>query len=294
MSMEKGFIIKLVAGDYSVICNHQIFLCKARGLFRNQNQSPMVGDEVLFTYDKTTNHSVIHQILPRKNQLLRPPVANIDIALIVMSTIEPSFDAYLVDKLIVQIEMANITPILCISKCEHMNQELQNLIANYQQAGYQVIPFSAHKQIHIDKIKEVIQDQKVVLCGQSAVGKSSLINVLAQEQKKEIGNFSAKLGRGKHQTREVEFLQIENAFIADTPGFSRLELNIEPASLARIFKDFDLYAKDCKYNTCLHKDEPQCGVKKAVQEGKIHPQRYKNYLQLLQEVKEGKKVWRKK
>ncbi len=294
MSMEKGFIIKLVAGDYSVICNHQIFLCKARGLFRNQNQSPMVGDEVLFTYDKTTNHGVIHQILPRKNQLLRPPVANIDIALIVMSTIEPSFDAYLVDKLIVQIEMANITPILCISKCEHMNQELQNLIANYQQAGYQVIPFSAHKQIHIDKIKEVIQDQKVVLCGQSAVGKSSLINVLAQEQKKEIGNFSAKLGRGKHQTREVEFLQIENAFIADTPGFSRLELNIDPASLARIFKDFDLYAKDCKYNTCLHKDEPQCGVKKAVQEGKIHPQRYKNYLQLLQEVKEGKKVWRKK
>ena len=103
MSMEKGFIIKLVAGDYSVICNHQIFLCKARGLFRNQNQSPMVGDEVLFTYDKTTNHGVIHQILPRKNQLLRPPVANIDIALIVMSTIEPSFDAYLVDKLTVNI-----------------------------------------------------------------------------------------------------------------------------------------------------------------------------------------------
>ncbi len=286
--MKKGIIIKLVAGEYSVYDQKQIFRCKARGLFRNQNQIPLVGDEVTFTYDETTQHGLIQTILPRKNQLLRPPVANIDIALIVMSTIEPTFDAYLVDKLIVQIEMANITPILCISKSEYMTKELQTLIDNYQFAGYCVIPFSAHQHQNIEKIKEVIEGKKVVLCGQSAVGKSSLINVLANEEKKEIGMFSQKLGRGRHQTREVEFLLINHAFIADTPGFSRLELNIEPTSLARIFKDFNQYAKDCKYNTCLHKDEPHCGVKNAVQMGKIHPQRYQNYLNILQEVKEGK------
>ena len=287
-------IIKSVAGDYSVYYQKQIYLCKARGVFRNQETSPLCGDEVLFEYDSISKHGLIHTILPRKNQLIRPAVSNIDLSLIVMSTVEPAFDSYLVDKLIVQIEMANIEPIICISKCEHITPQLQELIDNYKKAGYVVIPFSAHQNTNIDIIKNIIKNKKVVLCGQSAVGKSSLINVLAQEVKKEIGQFSQKLGRGKHQTREVEFLLIDESFIADTPGFSRLDLNIDPSSLARIFKDFNLYANDCKFHSCLHKDEPNCKIKEAVNEKIIHPQRYKNYLQLLMEVKGEKKIWRKK
>ncbi len=292
--MKKGIIVKCVAGDYTILSENQSYICKARGIFRNTNQTPLCGDNVTFEFDEKTNHGLITSILPRKNQLLRPPVANIDVSLIIMSTIEPTFDSYLVDKLIVQIEMANIEPILCISKSEHLSKEIEDLITNYQKAGYTVIAFSSHNDININKIKEIIKGKKVVLCGQSATGKSSLINALANEQKKEVGNYSQKLGRGKHQTREVEFLVLHDALIADTPGFSRLDLNIEPSSLARIFKDFNDYASECKYNTCLHLNEPQCKVKEAVEQGLIHPQRYKNYLQILTELKGEKKIWRKK
>ncbi len=289
-----GIIIKLVAGDYTVLSDNKTYNCKARGLFRNTNETPVCGDKVEFTYDESSKHGTITKILPRKNKLLRPCVSNVDISLIVMSTIEPAFDSYLVDKLIVQIEMENIEPIICISKCEHMNDDLKALLENYELAGYKVIPFSSHKNININKIIDVIKNKTVVLCGQSAVGKSSLINVLANTNLKEIGNYSQKLGRGKHQTREVEFLKINGAFIADTPGFSRLDLNIEKTSLARIFKDFDKYSSGCKYNTCIHENEPECKVKEALEKGLIHPQRYKNYLQMLTEIKGDKKIWRKK
>ena len=289
----QGLIIKLIAGDYTVYANNQTYLCKARGIFRNINMSPVCGDICDFTYDEN-GYGTITKIYPRKNFLIRPPVANIDVALIIMSTIKPNFDAYLVDKLIVQAEMANIKPIICISKCEFLDSSLLKLLENYKMAGYEVITFSSHQQININKILEVISGNKVVLCGQSAVEKSSLINELFKDNLRKVGDFSEKLGRGKHQTREVEFLKIGNGFIADTPGFSRLDLNISDTSLARIFKDFNLYAKDCKYNTCLHIHEPYCKVKEAVEKNLIHPIRYENYIKLQKELKEGKTSWRKK
>ncbi len=287
-----GTIVKSVAGDYSILSDNKLYVVKARGLFRNLNMKPICGDEVEFSYDKTNNHGNIIKIYDRKNSLIRPAVSNIDIALIIMSTVSPRFDSYLVDKLIVQIEMANIEPVICVSKCEYMQDDLKVLIDNYIAAGYQVICFSAHENINIDKIKEIMSHKKVVLCGQSAVGKSSLINSLIDKNYRSIGEYSKKLGRGKHQTREVEFIQINDSLVADTPGFSKLMLNIEETSLARIFKDFDKYAVGCKYNTCLHENEPDCKVIEAVNDGLIHPTRYQNYLQLLKEVRSEKK-WKK-
>ncbi len=292
----KGFIIKSISGDFHVLNleNNKIYKCKVRGQIRNKNLLPICGDNVEFEYDESTNFSIITELLPRKNELIRPPIANVDIALIVMSTIQPNYDSYLVDKLIVAATLQNIEPVLIISKCEFMTEEIKTLTDNYAFAGYNVIEVSTLKNINLPKINDLIIHKKVVLCGQSAVGKSSLINSLLENNTRRIGDYSKKLGRGKHQTREVEFIHIHGAYVADTPGFSRLDLKVNEMDLARIFKDFNLYAKHCKFNSCLHINEPNCAVKEAVKKGLIDSRRYENYLHLMKEIKEGKQVWRKK
>lgn len=292
----EGFIVKSIAGDFHVFCKktNKTYICKARGQIRNKNLLPVCGDEVIFDYDESTNFSIITDIIKRKNQLIRPPVANVDIALIVMSTIKPNFDSYLVDKLIVSATMENIEPVIIVSKCEFMSAELKSLLDNYKNAGYVVVEVSSHNNINIDKVEQIIKDKKVILCGQSAVGKSSLINSLLKDNARKIGDFSEKLGRGRHETREVEFININGAYVADSPGFSRLDIKIELTSFARIFKDFNMLANKCKFNTCLHKDEPNCAVKNALQQGIIDQRRYNNYLHLMSEIKDGKHVWRKK
>lgn len=292
----KGFIVKSIAGDFHVYDKetNKTYVCKARGQIRNKNLLPVCGDEVVFEFDEANNFSLITDILPRKNQLIRPPVANVDIALIVMSTIKPNFDSYLVDKLIVSASMENIEPILIVSKCEHLNDELKSLLDNYKLAGYTVVEVSSHQNINIDEVSKLIEGKKVILCGQSAVGKSSLINSMLKDNTRTIGDFSEKLGRGKHQTREVEFINVNGAYVADSPGFSRLDIKVELTSFARIFKDFNEHASRCKFNTCLHKNEPNCAVKEAVENKLIDIRRYNNYIHLMTEIKDGKHVWRKK
>ena len=292
----RGFIVKSIAGDFHVYSKetNKVYVCKARGQIRNKNLLPVCGDEVVFDFDEAANFSLITDIEPRRNQLIRPPVANVDVALIVMSTIKPNFDSYLVDKLIVSASMENIEPILIVSKCEHLTDELRSLLDNYKLAGYTVIEVSSHQNINIDEVSKLIEGKKVILCGQSAVGKSSLINSLLNDNTRSIGDFSEKLGRGKHQTREVEFININGAYVADSPGFSRLDIKVELTSFARIFKDFNKYAACCKFNTCLHKNEPNCAVKDAVENKLIDIRRYNNYLHLMNEIKDGKHVWRKK
>ena len=292
----KGFIIKSIAGDFHVLNseNNQIYICKARGQIRNKNLLPVCGDMVTFDYDEKADFSIITNILPRKNQLIRPPVANVDIALIVMSTIKPNFDSYLVDKLIVSATMENIESVIVVSKCEHMTEDIKSLIENYKSAGYIVIEVSSHQNINIEEVNKVIEGKRVILCGQSAVGKSSLINSLLNDNTRSIGDFSEKLGRGRHETREVEFIYINGAYVADSPGFSRLDIKVEMETYARLFKDFEKLACGCKFNTCIHKDEPNCAVKNAVESGIIDKRRYDNYLHLMKEIKEGKHVWRKK
>lgn len=292
----KGFIVKSIAGDFHVLNNEDknIYICKARGQIRNKNIQPICGDEVEFEFDEVNNFSIITNIYERKNQLVRPPIANVDVALIVMSTIKPNFDSYLVDKLIVSATLENIEPIIIVSKCEHLNDQTKSLLDNYIQAGYKVIYISSHQNINIDLVLDEIKDKKVVLCGQSAVGKSSLINSLLNDNSRSIGDFSEKLGRGKHETREVEFIYINGAYVADSPGFSRLDLKVELTTFARTFKDFNILANKCKFNTCIHRNEPSCAVKDAVEKGIIDLRRYSNYIHLMNEIKDGKHVWRKK
>ena len=292
----EGFILKSIGGLFYVLNNktNEIYTCKAKGQFRNINFSLVCGDEVIFEHDKINDFSNIIDVKPRKNYLIRPLIANVDVALIVMSTIKPNFDSYLVDKLIVLTTMQNIEPIIVVSKCEFLDENTKSLIENYKFAGYKVILISSHQNINIDLLKNEIKNKKVVLCGQSAVGKSSLINALAKNQNRLIGDFSEKLGRGKHQTREVEYINIDNAYVADTPGFSKLDIKIDLVTYAHIFKDFAKYSIDCKYKTCLHKDEPFCKVKEAVSNNLIDKRRYDNYIHLMNEIKDGKHVWRKK
>ena len=292
----KGFIVKSIAGDFHVYSEEtgKVYVCKARGQIRNLKLQPVCGDEVVFEYDENANFSIITSILERKNQLVRPPIANVDIALIVMSTIKPNFDAYLVDKLIVAATMENIEPVIVVSKCEFIDDEVKSLIDNYKKANYQVIEVSSHNDINVDELAKIINNKKVVLCGQSAVGKSSLINALLKDDTRSIGDFSEKLGRGKHQTREVEFINVNGAYVADSPGFSRLDIKVELTSLARIYKDFEKLANECKFSTCLHINEPDCAVKNAVTHNIIDKRRYDNYLHLVKEIKDGKQVWRKK
>lgn len=292
----EGFILKSIGGLFYVLNNktNEIYTCKAKGQFRNINFSLVCGDEVIFEHDKINDFSNIIDVKPRKNYLIRPLIANVDVALIVMSTIKPNFDSYLVDKLIVLTTMQNIEPIIVVSKCEFLDDSTKSLIENYKFAGYKVILISSHQNINIDLLKNEIKNKKVVLCGQSAVGKSSLINALANNQNRLIGDFSEKLGRGKHQTREVEYINIDNAYVADTPGFSKLDIKIDLVTYAHIFKDFAKYSADCKYKTCLHKDEPCCKVKEAVSNNLIDKRRYDNYIHLMNEIKDGKHVWRKK
>ena len=291
-----GFIVKSIAGDFHVLNNEDknIYICKARGQIRNKNIQPICGDEVEFEFDEVNNFSIITNIYERKNQLVRPPIANVDVALIVMSTIKPNFDSYLVDKLIVSATLENIEPIIIVSKCEHLNEQTKSLLDNYIQAGYKVIYISSHQNININLVLDEIKDKKVVLCGQSAVGKSSLINSLLNDNSRSIGDFSEKLGRGKHETREVEFIYINGAYVADSPGFSRLDIKVELTTFARTFKDFNALANKCKFNTCIHRNEPSCAVKDAVEKGIIDLRRYSNYIHLMNEIKDGKHVWRKK
>jgi len=292
----EGFIIKSISGDFHVysIDDKKTYVCKVRGQIRNKNITPVCGDMVTFSYDEDAKFSIITDIKERKNKLVRPPIANVDIALIVMSCYKPSFDSYLVDKLITAASLEFITPVIILSKCEYLDDEVDSLLKNYEQAGYQVIRTSSKQNINIDKVKEIIKDKKVVLCGQSAVGKSSLINALLEDDKRTIGDFSEKLGRGKHQTREVEYINVDGGFIADSPGFSSLDIKVELPIFARVFKDFDTIANSCRFQNCLHNNEPDCAIKKAVENGIIDKRRYVNYLHLQSEIKDGKHVWKKK
>ena len=292
----KGFIIKSLSGTFYVESyeDNKLYPCKVRGKIRGQKITPICGDEVDFGFDSEANFSLINEILPRKNQLIRPAIANVDIAIIVMSTIKPNFDSYLVDKMIVSARKEAIEPIIVTTKCEFMTDDIKTLLDNYAKAGYKVFEVSSHQNINVKKLHSFLEGKKCVMCGQSAVGKSTLINSFLNNNLREIGDYSEKLGRGKHTTREVEYINVDGIYIADSPGFSSLEIKIDLVDLARAFKDFEVLANKCRFSTCLHDNEPGCAIKEAVNEGIIDKRRYQNYLHLKSEVKDGKHVWVKK
>jgi ribosome biogenesis GTPase len=267
----KGRIIKNISNDYTIDANNKLYTCKPRGKFRIKNATPLVGDTV--TFDEINNY--ITDIEPRKNELIRPSIANIDAAVIVTSVKKPDFDSYLLDKTLTIISYNNINPIIYFTKLDLLNEnELNNIneyIEYYQKIGYQVATKS-------DQLLKLIKNKTIVFTGQSGAGKSTLLNKIAPHLELKTDEISMALGRGKHTTRHTELYNINNTYIADTPGFSKIDFyGMSDIDIRDNMKEMFDNLEHCKYADCMHIKEDNCYVIKLVSEGKILASRYNNY-----------------
>ena len=273
----QGRIIKQISNDYTVLSNNNYYICKARGKFRNLNLKPLVGDIVKF--DDKNNY--ILEINNRKNELVRPPISNVDQAIIVTSVKDPDFSSNLLDKLINIIEFNNIKPIICITKMDLLNNneldEINEFINYYKSIGYEV-----YFNTEINKLKNIFKDKITVFTGQSGAGKSTLLNRLDSNLNIKTDEISYALGRGKHTTRHTELINILGGMIADTPGFSSLGfIGMTNSDIRDNFVEFNLYRNKCKYQDCMHDKENDCYVKDKVEDNTILKSRYENYIKFI-------------
>lgn len=286
--MYKGRIVKALSGFYYVECNDIVYQCKARGNFRKKDLKPLVGDFCEFSYEKGSDGYIL-SIDKRKNELIRPPICNVDQALLVFSAKEPDFSTILLDRFLMVIESKNIEPIICVSKIDLCDREsIEKELEPYKRAGYKVIYISSKQKQGLECVKELLNNKVTVITGQSGVGKSSLLNALDIYLNIDTNQISKALGRGKHTTRHVELIKMYNGYVADTPGFSSLEIEGEPTDVAVAYHDFKELSSMCKFRGCLHDSEPYCAIKEAVNENKISKDRYEHYLMFLKEAKENK------
>ena len=290
----KGKIMKGIAGFYYVnVAGSGLYECKAKGIFRKEKIKPLVGDEVeMEVLDESEKTGNIERILPRRNELIRPAVANIDQALVIFAVTDPKPHFNLLDRFLVMMERKEIPVVLCFNKKDIAKpEEAGGLEEIYSACGYPLILTSALTMENIERIRELLLGKTTAVAGPSGVGKSSLINLLQPEACMETGSISRKIARGKHTTRHSELIYIEEgAYIMDTPGFSSLYVNdFEKEELKRYFREFIPFEGYCRFNGCSHVHEPGCAVKQAVEERKIHRTRYENYLEMYRELKEKKK-----
>ena len=290
----QGKIIKGIAGFYYVhVVESGLYECKAKGVFRKEKIKPLVGDMVeLDVLDEIEKKGNIVDILPRKNELIRPAVANIDQALVVFAVNKPKPHFNLLDRFLIMMESKEIPVILCFNKKDIAAEpEIQKLKDIYEACGYQMVFTSAIQEENVSQLKELLKGKTTAIAGPSGVGKSSLINILQPDAKMETGSISEKIERGKHTTRHSELIWIEDdTYIMDTPGFSSLYTNdFEKEELKFYFTEFSPFEGQCRFQGCDHVHEPGCAVKDALEEGKIHPVRYENYLEMYQELKEKRR-----
>ena len=268
----EGKIVKIISNSFTVLSDKE-YICNARGKFRNLKITPLVGDNVIFD----NNKKIILDIKTRKNSLIRPPIANIDQALIVSSVKEPNFSTNLLDKLLVIITYNNIKPIICLTKLDLLKKselkEIDAYIKYYSSLGYVVISNQDKKTI-----KELLKDKLTVITGQSGAGKSTLLNMLDKNLELKTNAISKALGRGKHTTRHVELYNIDGGLVVDTPGFSAIDLSDMPNIAIRdnMIEMYENLSK-CKYRDCMHIKEDGCAVKRKVENGEILISRYNNY-----------------
>ncbi|MDF2668144.1 MAG: GTPase RsgA [Paenibacillus sp.] len=301
--MAVGLIVKALSGYYYVQpeeLNGATVQCRARGIFKKKGISPLVGDRVL--YERTENgEGMVDEIMPRSTELIRPPIANVNLAVLLFSTTEPSLNLQLLDKFLVHTERAGLESIIVLTKLDLLAESHDTAVTDdlnliqakqlYENIGYKVIITSSKTGEGLEEVRTALYDRISVFSGQSGVGKSSLLNELVPGLKLETNIISMKLGRGKHTTRHVELFPMEGGgFIADTPGFSQLDfLHLEPEELSACFAEMRGYSAGCKFRSCLHQHEPDCMVLSALEQGKIASSRYEHYLSFLIEMKERKR-----
>ena len=284
----QGRIIKSLAGFYYVESDGVVYQTRARGNFRKKGQTPYVGDFVDFSAEDHSEGYIL-AIHDRKNSLVRPPIVNIDQAVVIMSAKEPDFNANLLDRFLVLLEHKAIEPIVYISKMDLLTSpdEIAAIQKQYQEIGYQFCTF-------LDELLPLLTDKVTVFMGQTGVGKSTLLNKIAPDLKLETGEISDSLGRGRHTTRAVSFYNVNGGKIADTPGFSSLDYEISNAEdLNKAFPELRRLSRLCKFRSCTHTHEPSCAVKDAVESGELWQSRYDNYLQFLSEIENRRETYKK-
>ena len=289
-----GKIIKGIAGFYYVhVAESGVYECKAKGIFRNRNIKPTVGDDVEIEVLSEVDHlGNINEILPRKNILVRPAVTNVDQAIIIFALKDPVPNLQLLDKFLIQMNKQRIPVVICFNKSDLIRKDqIEELMEIYGKSGAQMVFVSAKNKEGIDLLFSALKGKTSTVAGPSGVGKSSIINTIQSDVHMEIGVLSEKIKRGKHTTRHSQFIPVDvNTYILDTPGFSTLSLdNIDAEELKQYYPEFELYEPFCKYGGCNHIGETACGIKDALADCQLSPVRYEHYRSLYEELKMVKK-----
>ena len=290
----QGKIIKGIAGFYYIYAEDgNIYECKAKGIFRKDNFKPLVGDNVEITVlNEEEKEGSVTSILPRRNSLIRPAVANVDQAFLIFAMENPKPNFLLLDRFLIMMKQQEIPAVICFNKKDvGEKEEMEKLYEIYTGCGYRVVLSSTYEGEGMDEIHEILKGKTTVVAGPSGVGNSSITNCMQGEVQMETGEISKKLKRGKHTTRHSQVIPVEkNTFLVDTPGFSSLYLtDMKEEELRDYFPEFVMYEPQCRFQGCMHIHEPGCAVKKALSEGKISQQRYDNYLALYEELKEKRR-----
>lgn len=290
----QGKIIRGIAGFYYVhVPEIGILECKAKGIFRKNKLKPLVGDLVeVSVLDEENKKGNIDEVLERKNELIRPAVANIDQAVVIFAVKKPEPNLNLLDRFLIMMQQKDIPCILVFNKSDlATEEEKQKLQECYKNSGCEILFISAKQDQGMEEVKKLLVGKTSTVAGPSGVGKSSLINKLQSGVNMETGSISEKIERGKHTTRHTEFIPIgEDTFIMDTPGFSSLAVfDMEKEDLEQFYLEFDEYRENCRFNGCSHTHEPGCQVKEAIEEGSISKERYENYKLIYEELKNRKK-----
>ena len=287
----EGIIIGNISNTYKIETTEKIYVAYARGKFKNRDIKPLVGDRVeIEVTDEEKNEAIIEEIKTRKKEIKRPKIANIEQIVFIVATKNPKPDLLMLDKQLAYSEKIKIEPIIIVNKCD-LKDEYKTIKELYTKVGYKVIVTSAKQNIGIDELKQELQNKTSVFSGNSGVGKSSIINALFNTEKTQEGEISCKNKKGKNTTTDIKLYELEkNTYIADTPGFSSFEISeIESTELDKCFREFVPEIEKCEFVGCTHIKEENCGVKKAMQEGRVSTERYERYCKIYSELKEKEK-----
>ena len=285
----RGIIVKGIAGFYYVSCGDETIECKARGIFKNRGITPAVGDDVEISLTAEPGKGVIEEILPRKNVFIRPPIANIDTFIVVMAAAHPKPNFPVIDKFLVMADAKGTDIVICVNKTDIAKPKDIESIREIYEGLYPVVMASAETGAGIDELKSKLSGKKAAFAGPSGVGKSSILNAILPQANAQMGEISHKTKRGRHTTRHVEIFRVGDFMIYDTPGFTSFDImEAGEDTLDMHYPEMAVYKGKCYYDDCRHLKEPDCMVKKALEEGRIHPMRYESYRTQIEEIRNKK------